>query len=154
MVNIRPKTTVQMKLSGIGETPSRSRVTSRDVTATIDEPFDRHGTNEGLTPTETLMSSLIGCTNVISNKIAAKIGIEIKRMDIVLTADFDRRGVTLVEEVEHPFSNIVMDIGVTTNGTEAQIEALRIDLEKYCPIAKVLRGSGITITENWTVTPS
>ena len=61
---------------------------------------------------------------------------------------------TLLEEVEQPFSNIVMDIDVTTNGTEDQIEALRIDLEKYCPIAKVLRGSGITITENWTVIPS
>ena len=154
MVNIRPKTTVQMKLSAVGETHSRSRISVRDVTATIDEPLDRHGTNEGLTPTETMMSSLIGCTNVISNKIAAKMGIEIKRMDIALTADFDRRGVTLLEEVEQPFSNIVMDIDVTTNGTEDQIEALRIDLEKYCPIAKVLRGSGITITENWTVIPS
>ena len=154
MVNIRPKTTVQMKLSAVGETHSRSRISVRDVTATIDEPLDRHGTNEGLTPTETMMSSLIGCTNVISNKIAAKMGIEIKRMDIALTADFDRRGVTLVEEVEQPFSNIVMDIDVTTNGTEDQIETLRIELEKFCPVAKVFRGSGITITENWTVIPS
>jgi uncharacterized OsmC-like protein len=154
MVNIRPKTTVKMKLSAVGETHSRSRISVRDVTATIDEPLDRHGTNEGLTPTETMMSSLIGCTNVISNKIAAKMGIEIKRMDIALTADFDRRGVTLVEEVEQPFSNIVMDIDVTTNGTEDQIETLRIELEKFCPVAKVFRGSGITITENWTVIPS
>ena len=154
MVNIRPKTTVKMKLSAVGETHSRSRISVRDVTATIDEPLDRHGTNEGLTPTETMMSSLIGCTNVISNKIAAKMGMEIKRMDIALTADFDRRGVTLVEEVEQPFSNIVMDIDVTTNGTEDQIETLRIELEKFCPVAKVFRGSGITITENWTVIPS
>lgn len=154
MVNIRPKTTVKMKLSAVGETHSRSRISVRDVTATIDEPLDRYGTNEGLTPTETMMSSLIGCTNVISNKIAAKMGIEIKRMDIALTADFDRRGVTLVEEVEQPFSNIVMDIDVTTNGTEDQIETLRIELEKFCPVAKVFRGSGITITENWTVIPS
>lgn len=153
MVNIRPKTTVKMKLSGVGETPSRSQISVRDVNATIDEPLDRHGTNEGLTPTETMMSSLIGCTNVISNKIAAKMGIEIKRMDISLTADFDRRGVTLIEEVEQPFSNIVMDIDVTTNGTEDQIETLRTELEKFCPVAKVFRGSGITITENWTVKP-
>lgn len=151
MVNIRPKTKIQMKLSGVGETHSRSRISVRDVTATIDEPLDRHGTNEGLTPTETLLSSLIGCTNVISNKIAAKMGIEIARMDIALTADFDRRGVTLAEEVDQPFSNIVMDIDVTTDATEDQIDALRVELEKFCPVSKVLRGSGITITENWTV---
>jgi uncharacterized OsmC-like protein len=154
MVNIRPKTTIQMKLTGVGETHSRSRISVRDVTATIDEPLDRHGTNEGLAPTETLMSSLIGCTNVISNKIAAKMGIAIARMDIALTADFDRRGVTLAEEVEWPFSNIIMDIEVTTDATKDQIETLRTELEKFCPIAKVLRGSGITITENWSVKPA
>ena len=153
MVKIRPKTTIQMKLSGVGETHSRSRISVRDVTSTIDEPVERHGTNQGLSPTETLMSSLIGCTNVISNKIAAQMGIEIARMEIALTADFDRRGVTLAEEVDQPFSNIVMDIEVTTNGNEDQIENLRIELEKFCPVAKVFRGAGITLTENWTVKP-
>lgn len=151
MVNIRPKTSVQMKLSGVGETHSRSVISVRDVTATIDEPVERHGTNLGLTPTETLMSSLIGCTNVISNKIAKKMEIGIERMDIALTADFDRRGTMLMEEIEQPFSNIVMDIEVTTEASEDQIEALRVELEKFCPIAKVLRGAGITITENWKV---
>ena len=151
MVNIRPKTTIQMKMSGVGETHSRSRISVRDVAAIIDEPIERHGTNEGLTPTETLMSSLIGCTNVISNKIAAKMSIEIERMDISLTAEFDRRGTTLAEEIEQPFSNIVMDIEVTTNATEEQIEALRVDLNRFCPVAKVMRGAGITITENWSI---
>lgn len=151
MVNIRPKTSVLMNIAGVGETHSRSKITVRDVTSTIDEPLERHGTNEGLTPTETMMASLIGCTNVISNKIAKKMGIEIERMDIKLTAEFDRRGTMLEEEVEQPFSNIVMDIEVTTDADTDQIEALRVDLEKYCPIAKVLRGSGIKITENWKV---
>lgn len=151
MVNIRPKTSVQMKMSGAGETHSRSVISVRDVTAIIDEPVERHGTNRGLTPTETLMSSLIGCTNVISNKIAKKMGIEIARMDIALTAEFDRRGTMLMEEVEQPFSDIVMDIEVTTEASTDQIEALRIDLEKFCPIAKVFRGAGIKITENWSV---
>ena len=153
MVNIRPKTSVQMKMSGVGETHSRSVISVRDVTATIDEPVERHGTNLGLTPTETLMSSLIGCTNVISNKIGWSGGAygEGKRMDIALTADFDRRGTMLMEEVDQPFSNIVMDIEVTTEATEDQIAALRADLEKFCPVSKVFRGSGITITENWSV---
>ncbi len=151
MVNIRPKTSVQMKMTGVGETHSRSVISVRDVTATIDEPVERHGTNLGLTPTETMMSSLIGCTNVISNKIAKQMGIEIHRMDIALTAEFDRRGTMLMEAVEQPFSDVVLDIEVTTGASEDQIAALRVDLEKFCPIAKVFRGAGITITENWSV---
>ncbi len=153
MVTIKPKTTVQMKLSAVGETHSRSQVSVRDVTGTIDEPLERDGTNLGLTPTETLMSSLIGCTNVISKKIAHKMGFEMGEMKIALTANLDRRGTMLMEEVARPFSNIVMDIEVATDATPEQLEAMKTDLAKFCPIAKVIRGSGVTITENWTAVP-
>lgn len=153
MVKITPKNIIQMKLSGVGETHARSRISVRDVTGVIDEPIARDGTNQGLTPTETLMASLIGCTNVISKRIAHHMGIEMGELDITLTADFDRRGVTLAEEVAQPFSNIVMDLSVATNATPEQMETLKADLAKFCPIAKVIRNSGITITENWTTTP-
>jgi len=153
MVTIKPKTTVTMSLKGVGETHSRSRISVRDVTGIIDEPLERHGTNLGLTPTETLMSSLIGCTNVISNKIAKKMGVTFGRMDIALTAKFDRRGTMLEEDLDHPFSDIVLDIEVETDATPEQLQAIRTDLEKFCPVAKVMRGSGITITETWTAKP-
>ena len=153
MVKIRPKTVVQMKVSAVGETHSRSRISVRDVTSVIDEPVERDGTNQGPSPTETLMASLIGCTNVIAKKIAHKMGFEMGEMNIGLTANFDRRGVTLSEEVERPFSNIVMDIEVATNASPDQLADMQEDLAKFCPVAKVIRGSGISITENWTIKP-
>ena len=153
MVKIRPKTVVQLSMAGVGETHSRSRISVRDVTATIDEPVERDGTNEGLSPTETLMSALIGCTNVISNKIAKRMGFRLGRMDMALSWQFDRRGTMLIEEVERPFSDLRLEIEVETSGTEAEMATLREDLQKFCPIAKVIRGSGVTITENWTLKP-
>lgn len=153
MVIVKPKTTVTMKIAATGETHARSTVSVRDVTSIIDEPLERDGTNQGLTPTETMMASLIGCTNVIAKRIAHKAGFELGEMTIALTADFDRRGTMLADEVEHPFSNIVMDIAVKTDGTPDQMAAMQEDLAKYCPVAKVFRGSGITITENWTTQP-
>ena len=153
MVNIRPKTMVEMKMSSVGETHARSRISTRDVEGMIDEPLVRDGTNQGFSPTETLMASLMGCTNVIGKRIAHKMGLEMGDMNIALTAQFDRRGTILAEEVEVPFSNIVMDISVATDASPQQIESLQADLAKYCPIAKVIRGSGATITENWTTTP-
>ncbi len=150
---IRQKTVIQMKLNATGETHARSKVRARDVESTIDEPLERQGTNLGLAPTETLMASLIGCTNVISKRIAHGMGVEMGDLDVQLTTDFDRRSVLLMAEVERPFSNIVMDITVATNATPEQMDAITTDLAKYCPIAKVIRGSGVTITENWTTTP-
>ena len=46
-----------------------------------------------------------------------------------------------------------MDIEIDTDATEEQINMLKIDLAKFCPIAKVLRGSGVNIIENWIINP-
>ena len=153
MTNMAQKSEVIMSMSATGETHARTKINIRDVSSVIDEPEARGGTNEGLTPTETLMASLIGCTNVISKRIAHKIGIELGEMDIQLSAKFDRRGTMLEEEIDVPFSEVIMDIEVDTNATEEQINMLKIDLAKFCPIAKVLRGGGVNIIENWIINP-
>jgi uncharacterized OsmC-like protein len=149
MVKIRQKTNIAMNLSAHSETNTRMRVSVRDVESVIDEPLVRGGSNQGLTPTETLMSSLIGCTNVMTYHIAHAMGVEVASMDTALSAQFDKRGVMLLEEVEQPFSNIILDIDIVSNATAEQLMKIKEDLQKYCPIAKVFRGSGITITENW-----
>ena len=153
MTNMAQKSEVIMSMSATGETHARTKINIRDVSSVIDEPEARGGTNQGLTPTETLMASLIGCTNVISKRIAHKMGIELGEMDIQLSAKFDRRGTMLEEEIDVPFSEVIMDIEVDTNATEEQINMLKIDLAKFCPIAKVLRGSGVNIIENWIINP-
>ena len=149
---IRQKTTVDMNLMAKGETHARMVVTARDVTGIVDEPEMRGGTNRGLTPTETLMSSLLGCTNVISHRIAERMGITLKDMDITLGAKFNRLGTMLEEEIEQPFADIVLQISVATDASAEQLDALKADLARFCPIAKVIRASGITITEHWTTT--
>ena len=153
MVQIKQKTTVQMKLSATGQTHARSRIAARDVISTIDEPLERDGTNQGPTPTETLMASLMGCTNVIAKRIAHGMGVEMGEMQIALTASFDRRGTMLLEEIEVPFQDVVLDITVATNATPEQLETIKTDLARFCPIAKVIRAAGTRITENWTTTP-
>ena len=153
MTNMAQKSEVIMSMSATGETHARTKINIRDVSSVIDEPEARGGTNQGLTPTETLMASLIGCTNVISKRIAHKMGIELGEMDIQLSAKFDRRGTMLEEEIDVPFSEVTMDIEIDTDATEEQINMLKIDLAKFCPIAKVLRGSGVNIMENWIINP-
>jgi len=153
MAKIVPKNVVKMSLSGDGQTHARTRVAVRDAMSIIDEPVERSGTNLGITPTETLMSSLMGCTNVITKRIGHKMGIEMGNMSIQLTAQFDRRGTMLMEEIDHPFSDIVMDIELETDADAATMETIKEDLAKFCPIAKVIRNSGITITENWVTKP-
>jgi uncharacterized OsmC-like protein len=151
MVSIKPKTVVTVKLHGTCASHARTDVSVRDQQITIDEPEVRGGTNQGPAPTETLLAALIGCTNVITHKIAAKNGVRIDALSVDVEAAFDRRGVTLVEEVAVPFPDITMRIDITTDAEESAIDTLKSDLAKFCPVSKVIRQSGTNLNEVWTI---
>ena len=145
------KTRVRTKVSGESESHSRTLLKSRDLIDISDEPEMRGGTNEGFAPTEMALASLIACSNVITHKIAAKNGIEIKHIDFELDAEFNRLGVTLEQEVDVPFPEILLTIHLTTTASDGQIETLKTELPKFCPVAKVFSMSGSKIETNWLV---
>ena len=140
---------VHMKLEGSSKSHSRADIIARDVESVIDEPVARGGTNLGLSPTETLMSSLIGCTNVITHRIMEKMGFKVNSLDIKSKTLFNKDGVSLIQEVEVPFPEITLDIAISTNASESDLVEVQKQLAMYCPIAKVIRNSGTVINENW-----
>jgi len=147
---IRQKTTITGTMKGDCPSHSVSKCSIRDVEMTIDEPVERGGTNLGLTPTEAAVAALIGCTNVISNKCAEKLGIDIGHLDIEAKYDFDRRGVLLTEEVNVPFPKIVLNIVSDGPATEAELQKVSTELAKFCAVSKVFREAGTEIVENWS----
>lgn len=151
MAEAKAKTEVTMKMSATCPHHSRADVSVRDVESVIDEPTERGGTNLGMTPTETMVAALIGCTNVITNKIAHGYDMQIDGMDIDVEAQFDRRGVSLLDDVQVPFPSMVLNINVKSPNDVADFDKVKTDLQKFCPIAKVIRESGTVITENWNI---
>ena len=103
-----------------------------------------------MSPTETLVSSLIGCTNVITHRIMKKMGFKIDSLNIKSKTIFNRDGVGLIQEVEVPFPEITLDIDISTDASENNLLEVQKQLAMYCPIAKVIRNAGTKINENWT----
>jgi putative redox protein len=151
MVTVTQKTVVTQKLEGRCTSHSRTDVTVRDRSVVIDEPAERGGTNQGPTPTETLMASLIGCTNVITHKVAAKNGVAIKSMNVRLEAQFDRRGVMLQEEIDLPFPSATLSIDLETDADPEAVERVKRELAMFCPVSKVFRAAGVDLKEVWNV---
>jgi putative redox protein len=149
MVTVKEKTTITQRVHGDCPTHSRTDISVRDVKSTIDEPREREGTNMGPTPTETMLAALIACTNVISHKCAKKHGVEFKSMTIDAESTFDRRGTQLIEEIEVPFPKIRLLINVTTDASEADVEKVKADLHRFCPVSKVIRHT--ELEEVWNV---
>jgi putative redox protein len=127
------------------------KIAVRDVRTVIDEPQEREGTNMGPTPTETMVAALIACTNVISHKCAKKHGVELKAMTIDAESTLDRCSTQLLEEIEVPFPKIRLLVDVTTDASEADLEKVKADLHRFCPISKVVRNSGTELEEVWNV---
>ena len=151
MVNIKPKTRIVMKMEGTGTSHSRTDLDIRGIPMIIDEPEERGGTNKGQSPTETLIAALVGCTNVITHKVAHMHDIEISDMHVAVEATFDRRGVTLQKEVDVPFPAAHIIISLTTDASESDFEKVKEDLPKFCPVSKVIECSGTEMTVTWNV---
>ena len=149
---ITHKTLVPMAVSAECPTHARTSARAGKHKIVIDEPAPRGGSDLGPTPIETMIASLLGCTNVILNRVAEKNEVEIKALSLAAEASFDRRGVMLEEEVPVPFPEIRLTINLTTPATDTQVERLKSDLGRYCPVSKVIRQSGTKLQEIWNIT--
>ena len=153
-MNIRPKTTVKLRAEADCPSHSLANVRVRDLTFAIDEPTERGGTNLGPTPTDTALSALIGCTNVIGHKCANKLGIDIGHLKISAVCEFDRRGVTLEEEIDVPFSKIQLNIETSAEVSQDDLDRLAAEVAKFCPLSKLFKQAGTVIDENWASGPA
>lgn len=143
---------VPRRLTGVSRSETLTDISVRDVDYIIDEPTQRGGTNMGPAPTEAMLGALIGCTSVISQKIAKKIGVTFDEMKIDLDATLDQRGVNLNTDVAVPFPKIVLKIAVTTSASDEEMAIIQSELKRFCAVATVFRASGTEIEEIWTVT--
>jgi len=150
-MKIRPKTIWTMTLDGTGETPTKTMVKSRDLSVTMDEPVDRGGTNLGLMPLETMMAGLIGCTNVVSHKIARANGIDVEGMSIRAEVTVNSSGTRLVREIDVPFPEVRLFIEFATASDDAAVDILKRDLRRFCAVSKVLQQAGSKVEEIWTI---
>ncbi|MGI9393413.1 MAG: OsmC family protein [Boseongicola sp.] len=146
---IRQKTEMTIKLTGRGTSHSRSETDIEGLAVIIDEPTVRGGTGQGPSPTASAYSALIGCTNVIGNKCAAKLGIDIGHLSFTMEVDFDRRGVLLMEEVDIPFTAIRLDVTADGRASQAEIDKVAAETERFCPISKLYLKAGTDLTVIW-----
>ncbi|MCK7614666.1 OsmC family protein [Roseibium sediminicola] len=149
MVRLREKTVVELKAKAHGHSHSRTDIGIRDLTFSIDEPAARGGTNLGPAPTETALAALAGCTNVIGHKCAKRLGVELGHLTIEIACAFDRRGVTLEEEIDVPF--VALRQVVTCDGSLSEDDLQRVadDVAKYCPLSKLFEQAGTALETVW-----
>ncbi|MGI3187104.1 OsmC family protein [Nioella aestuarii] len=150
MAIARLKSTVKLRALGTGKSHALSEISIRNLSFVIDEPFERGGSNLGPTPTETALAALVGCTNVIAHKCAAAMGVDIGDLTIRAVCEFDRRGVTLTDEVAVPFQKIVLTVTADGSVSRDDLNRVAVETAKFCPLSKLFRQAGTIIEESWS----
>lgn len=149
MVEIRQKTVVKARVTGECPSHALTHASVRDVGLTIDEPRERGGTNTAPAPTETAIAALVACTNVIGHKCAKKLDVDIGHLRISADYELDRRGVTLIEEIEVPFQRITLTVEADGGASDEDLARVAREVAKFCPLSKLFRHAGTEIEEKW-----
>ena len=146
---VKMKTVVTYRATAACPTHARTEIPVRDLNVVIDEPVERGGTNLGPSPTETAMTALIACTNVIGHKNAHRLGVDLGQVTIDAHCQFDRRGVLMQEEIDLPFPTVTLTVNCTTSASQEELDEVGVETSKFCAIAKLFDAAGTDLKVNW-----
>ena len=151
MATIREKPIWNFNITGGQKTGTQSVAVARGKHAIIDEPIQRGGTDEGPMPVEYVFIGLLGCTHVISNKLAKANGIEFTSMDIDIKVTMDSHGTRLINPIDVPFPEVTLFIAADYEGPREGAMQVVQKLRDHCAVSKMLQQSGTKVTEQWTL---
>ena len=151
MSTVKEKPIWKFSVNGKQQTNTKSVASARGISAVIDEPIQRGGTDEGPMPVEYVFMGLAGCTHVISNKLAAANGITFTSMDIDIKVTMDSHGTRLINPIDVPFPAVTLDIKADYEGPREGAVKVSQVLREYCAVSKMLQESGTVVVENWTL---
>ena len=149
MVVIKEKPIWKFNISGSQQSSTRATASARGKDAIIDEPIQRGGTDEGPMPVEYVFMGLLGCTHVISNKLAKANGITFTDMDIDIDVTMDSHGTRLINPIDVPFPEVVLKIRGQYEGPRDGAMEVVQKLRHHCAVSKMLQESGTRVVEHW-----
>ncbi len=139
----------KIDVQGHAITHARTEMVARGKVVTTDEPPERGGTNLFATPLETMLSSFLGCTNVIANYVSGLLKIDLRGMEFEICGHFDTRGVFGKAEIGTPFPVIELKVILDTDASDDKIADLQRITGEKCPVSVLLRRAGCDIQESW-----
>ena len=94
---------------------------------------------------------LLGCTHVISNKLARANGISFTSMDIDIKVTMDSHGTRLINPIDVPFPEVTLFIKADYEGPRDGALQVVEKLRQHCAVSMMLQKSGTKVVENWTL---
>lgn len=109
------------------------------------------GRNEGPTPSGLLVSAFAADIPVILQRIANELEISISAIRARVLIEFSPRGIAGFPGYDPAPHKAVSDIWISTGAPNEQIEEMKAQYLRRCPLYNLFRKSGCAMTDNWHV---
>ena len=98
-----------------------------------------------------LVTSLAGCTAVILERCAMAAKLEIGSLKVKSTIVYSPRGIAGQEGYQSNPSEAHSEIWLETEASEEQVEALKAEYFRRCPVYNLYKASGCAMRDTWHV---
>jgi len=110
------------------------------------------GQNAGPTPTGFLVAAFAADIPVVLQRIAKSRGLQLDSIDARVMIAWNPRAIAGLDKTAEPTPfEAVSDITIKTNATPDELEALKADYLRRCPLYNLFRKSGCRMVENWVI---
>ncbi len=134
------KTRVEVSASSRLVEGFRSHVKTRDFEVIVDQPENMGSTDQGPRPSEYVLAALAACHEVTYRLYADAMEIDLKSVAVNVTGISDARGFfDLDDDIPAGFSEVVGTIEVESDASDADLERLRLAVNRHCPVLDDLR---------------
>ena len=131
-----------------------SRITTPSgQTVHIDSPAYAGGEPKGPAPTEMMMCAYAGATAMLLYRITQGMEVAIHSLEVDARGTYSPRGIAGMEGYHPRYTGVEVDIKIGTGATPEQLERIKTDRRRRCPVHCVLAASGAEMKENWDLSP-
>lgn len=117
----------------------------------VDEATQMGGNDEGANPLQYLLTSLVGCTNVVAHMAAKEMEFDLQELSIKVSGEFDPRGFMGDPNVRSHFETATLDVEVKTSESEERLNELKEKVAARCPVYSTFVAADIEMTDTWTI---
>jgi uncharacterized OsmC-like protein len=123
-------------VSATAESPTRTRISTRDFEFVVDEPATLGGTDDGPNPVEYLLGALAGCMNVVAHQVASEMDLEVRDLEITIDGDLDpAKFMGKSDEARAGYQELRVEIAADVDATDEAIEQWLSAVEERCPVS-------------------
>ena len=141
---------IKVETEGKWEQGLQTSISIRDFEKIIvDEPVNLGGTDEGPNPVELVLAGLSSCASVMIAFIAKEQNFSYSGVSFKNEGTLDLRGLQGVEGVSPHFQSVQFDVVFNTEESDDRIQALKVEVERRCPVLNLLADAGVNIEGNW-----